>query len=260
APLEPEAPSAEACAAWVQPAPPCVEPTAELRPPSIEECVALLQECAAGAGQEPGQQLAYHSRARCSWRRFAGCLPGLGAADAPWWSSLRRGTPCAPAAAGFGRHQTNEGDELVIEYAVHPPLLLGRTVVGESQIQLFDAVVATPDNGLYVGELEPANTDIRAWYRRTPAGGPPPAAAAGILVYDFAQPLMLADFHALCPAALRLVAEHDAALGAAGAGDAVVPAGLGPAVAAAAAAPIAPAAAAGPACLTGALAPPPVPG
>ncbi|CAK0856139.1 unnamed protein product, partial [Prorocentrum cordatum] len=270
APLEPEAPSAEACAAWVQPAPPCVEPTVELRPPSIEECVALLQECSASAGQEPGQQFAYHSRARCSWRRFAGCSPGLGAADAPWWSSLRRATanafcaacwqPCAPAAAGFGRHQMNEGDELVIEYAVHPPLLLGRTVVGVSQIQPFNAVVVTPDNGLYVEELEPANTDIRAWYRRTPGGGPPPAAAAGIPVYDFAQPLMLADFHALRPAALRLVAEHDAALAAAGAGDAVVPAGLGPAVAAAAAAPIAPAAAAGPAGLTGALAPLPVPG
>ncbi|CAK0899376.1 unnamed protein product [Prorocentrum cordatum] len=201
-----EAPSAEACAAWVQPAPPCAEPIVELRPPSIEECIALLQECSAGAGQEPGQQLAV-------------------------------------SLAG----------PLLVEYAVDPPLLHGRTVVGVSQLQPLHAVVVTPDNDLYVEELEPANTDIRAWYRRVPGGGPPPAAAAGIPVYDFAQPLTLADYHALRPAALRLVAEHDAALAAAGGADAVVPAGLGHAAAAAAAAPIAPAAAAGPAGLAGAL-------
>ena len=153
-----------------------------------------------------------------------------------------------------------EGDELFVEYAVQPPLLHGRIVVGVSQIQPLDAVVVTPDNDLYVEELGPGNADIRAWFRRAPGGGPPPPAAAGIPVYDFVQPLTLADFHALRPAALRLVAEHDAALAAAGAAGAVVPAGLGPAVAAAAAAPLAPAAAAGLGGLAAALAPPPVPG
>ena len=77
-PLEPEAPSAEACAAWFQPAPPCAEPTVELRPPSIEECAALLQECSAGAGQEPVQQLAVSLAGPLLVEALRWLLAGLG--------------------------------------------------------------------------------------------------------------------------------------------------------------------------------------
>lgn len=126
----------------------------------------------------------------------------------------------------------NEGDELFVEYAVQPPLLHARTVVGVSAVRPSDVAVVSPDNDMYIEELGPQNRDIRAWYRRV-GGGPPPPAAAGIPTYDFAAPLTLGDFALLRPAAVRLVAEHDAALAAAGVA-AVVPVGAGAAAGAAA--------------------------
>ncbi|CAK0813243.1 unnamed protein product, partial [Prorocentrum cordatum] len=87
-----------------------------------------------------------------------------------------------------------------------------------------------------------ANSDIRAWYRRVNGGGPPPA-AGGTPAYNFAAPLPLADFAALRPAAVRMAADHDTALIAAGVGHAVVPAAAAAGLSAAAGPPVGPPAA-----------------